>query len=127
MIVIAEMPTLVSLVAMIIADPAATPVTRPVEDTDATAELLVVQVTKRSVTVVPTESFTVVESCTVAPATTEADVGVTVTEPTGIAVTFSVAVPAFASLVAVIATDPIATAVTNPVAETVATEVLLLV
>jgi hypothetical protein len=63
--VIAELPTFPSLVAVIIADPDAPPVTRPVEDTLATLGLFDAHVTTRSVTTVPFWSFTVAVSCVV--------------------------------------------------------------
>jgi hypothetical protein len=60
-------PDLPSLVAVIVADPAATPVTRPVLETVAAAVLLELHVTTRFVTTVPFRSFTVTESCVVLP------------------------------------------------------------
>ena len=52
----ADVPLCPSLVAAIVAEPAATPVTRPLTDTVATAALLVAHVTARPVRAVPLES-----------------------------------------------------------------------
>ena len=49
----ADVPLCPSLVAVIVAEPAATPVTRPLADTVATAALLVSHVTARPVRAVP--------------------------------------------------------------------------
>jgi hypothetical protein len=56
-----------SLVAVIVAVPARTPVTRPLGDTVATAGALDAQVIARSVSAVPAESWGVAASCTVCP------------------------------------------------------------
>ena len=60
--VTAAEPDFPSLVAVIVADPAATAVTRPVPFTDATAALLVFHVTLRPVSVLPAESLVVAVS-----------------------------------------------------------------
>ncbi len=52
-------PDLPSLVAVIVTDPAPTPVTTPDADTVATGALLVAHVTTRSVTTTPLASRTV--------------------------------------------------------------------
>jgi len=52
----ADVPLCPSLVAVIVAEPAAPPVARPLADTVATAGLLVAQVTARPVRAVPVES-----------------------------------------------------------------------
>src|SRR5213593_2276724 len=57
--VMADVPLLPSLVAVIVATPAAAPVTRPVEVTAATAALSLTQLTTRPDSVFPTESFSV--------------------------------------------------------------------
>jgi len=57
-----DVPVFPSLVAVIVAVPAPTPVIVPVVDTVATAALLVVHVTTRSVTTAPATFFTVTES-----------------------------------------------------------------
>jgi hypothetical protein len=64
--VIAEVPERASLVAVIVAEPAANAVTKPVLETVATAAALVVQVTVR-VSAVPAASRGVAVSCSVCP------------------------------------------------------------
>jgi hypothetical protein len=120
-----DVPDLPSLVAVIVAEPGATPVTTPALETVAAAVLLDVHDTVRSVTTVPFTSLTVAASVVVLPAMTLTVAGVTVTLPTGMEVTVTVALPLLPSLVAVIVAEPAATPVTTPVAETVATPVLL--
>jgi hypothetical protein len=102
------------------------PLTKPLDDTVATAALLVAHVTTRPVSGLPFASRGVAVSCTVCPAPTLAGAGVTVTDATGTTVTVTVAVPLFPSLVAVIVAEPAAFAVTSPAALTVATVVVLL-
>jgi hypothetical protein len=60
-------PLFPSLVAVIVAAPAATAVTRPVAETEAIPGALLVQVTGRPVSVFPAESLAVAVSCTLAP------------------------------------------------------------
>ena len=60
-------PLFPSLVAVSVAVPAATPVTRPVADTEAIPGALLVQVTGRPVSVFPAESLAVAASWTVCP------------------------------------------------------------
>jgi hypothetical protein len=125
--VIAEVPLLPSLVAVMVADPATRPVTRPFEDTVATTVLELDQVMGRPVRTVPPASRSVACNCVVCPAPTVAEAGATVTVATGAgggAVTVMAAVPLFPSLVAVIVADPAATPVTSPVEETVAAPAL---
>src|SRR5882762_805524 len=112
--VTADVPLFPSLVAVIVADPAATPVTSPLALTVATAALLVVQVTARPLRVVPLASFGVAVNAVVAPTVRLAVAGLTVTEATGTLVTVMAAVPLCPSLVAVIVAEPVATPVTNP-------------
>ncbi len=119
-------PLLPSLVAVIVAEPAVTPVTRPPLLTVATAVLLLAQVTTRPVSVLPAASLVTAESCWVEPVLMLAVAGLTVTEATGTIVTVMAAVPLLPSLVAVIVAEPAATPVTRPVPLTVATPVLLL-
>jgi hypothetical protein len=57
--VIARLPKVLPLAAMIDTVPAATPVTLPVDETVATAELLLDQDTGRSLSTLPAESITV--------------------------------------------------------------------
>src|SRR2546427_775770 len=109
-------PLCPSLVAVSVAVPAATPVTRPLPFTVATPGALLAQVTTRPASGVPLASFGVAVSCTVCPTCTLAVAGLTVTDTTGTgttAVTVSVAVPA-------------ATPVTRPLPFTVATPGALL-
>jgi len=120
-----DVPDFVSLVAVIVVVPGATPVTTPVADTVAAAVLLDVHVTTRSVTTVPLTSFTVATSVVVWPAMTLAVGGATVTLPTAVLVAVTVELPLLPSLVAVIVAEPAATPVTTPVVETVAIDVLL--
>jgi len=118
--VIAAVPLCPALVAVIVALPAATPVTSPLAETVAMADALLAQVTTRPLSAVPFASFGVAVSCTVCPAATLADPGLTATEATGTMVTVTVAVPLFPSLAAVRVALPAATPVTSPLAETVA-------
>ena len=80
--VMAAVPDFPSLVAVIVADPAATPVTNPVPETLATASLPLVQPIVRPVSAAPPGLFTVAASCTVDPAASDAALGVTSTDAT---------------------------------------------
>src|SRR5207245_2647052 len=124
--VTSDVPLCPSLVAAMVAVPAATPVTSPLPFTRATAVLSLDQVTTRPLSGFPLASCGVAVSCTVEPCCTVAGEGVTVTEATGTAVTVTTDVPLLPSDVAVIVADPTATAVTSPLPSTVATEVLSL-
>jgi hypothetical protein len=121
-------PVFVSLVAVIVADPAATAVTRPVELTEAMLVFALDHVTTRPVSTLLLASRVAAESCAVPP-TTRLDVaGDTDTDATGTgagALTVIAPVPVFVSLNAVIVALPAATAMTTPDAETVLTPVLL--
>src|SRR5256885_3969965 len=119
-------PLFPSLVAVIVALPTVTPVTRPVDDTVATPPSLVAQVTVRPLSGFPLASRSTAVSCTVPPMATPGAPGLTVTVATGATVTVTSAVPLFPSLVAVIVAAPGATPVRSPVLLTVATVVLLL-
>src|SRR4029077_3874498 len=121
-----DVPLCPSLVAVMVAEPAATPVTSPLPFTVAADVLLLAQVTTRPVSGLPFASFGVAVSCTVCPTNTLAGDGVTVTEATGTFDTVTDAVPFCPSLVAVMVAAPAATAVTSPLPSTVATAVLLL-
>ena len=125
--VMADVPLCPSLVAVIVADPAATPDTSPLPLTVATDVLLLDHVTVRPVTGLPFASFGVAVSCTVWPTPTLAEAGLTVTAATGTLVTVIAAVPLCPSLVAVIVAEPAPTPVTRPLPFTVATDGLLLV
>jgi len=81
-VMVAE-PLFPSLVAVIVAEPAATPVTKPLALTVATAGLLLAQVTARPLRAVPFESFGVAVNWAVALTVRLADAGFTVTATTG--------------------------------------------
>src|SRR5438552_10363658 len=123
--VMADVPFIPSLVAVIVADPAAPPVTSPVPLTEARLGALLAQVTTRPLSGLPRESFGVAVTCNAAPTKMPATAGVIVTVATGTFVTEMADVPFFPSLVAVIMAEPAATPVTNPLVLTVATAVLL--
>src|SRR5437763_1191545 len=124
--VTSDVPLCPSLVAVIVAVPAPTPVTSPLPFTRATAVLLLDQVTTRPLSGFPLASFGVAVSCTVAPCSTLAGDGLTVTEATGTAVTVMLEVPLLPSDVAVMVAEPAVTPLTSPLPPTVATDVLLL-
>src|SRR2546429_1248119 len=81
--VTADVPLCPSLVAVIVAEPATTQLTRPLEFTVATDVLLLDQVIVRPVSGLPLTSFGSAVSCSVWPACTLAGAGVTVTDATG--------------------------------------------
>jgi hypothetical protein len=124
----AEIP---SHVAVIVAVPTETPVTEPVDETVATALLLLLQSTVRPVRTLPAESFSTTDACALSPgAMVEALMG-TVMLATGAggggsgAPTMMGADATFPSLAAVIIAVPTPTPVTTPVGETTATLVSL--
>src|SRR2546427_46285 len=119
--VIAAVPLCPSEVAVIVAEPAATPVTRPLALSVATAGLPLDQATVRPASELPFASFVVAANGTVWPTCTDAVAGFTVTDATGTVLTVIVAVPLCPSEVAVIVAEPAATPVTSPLALTVAT------
>src|SRR5436309_7636192 len=122
----AAVPLWPSLVAVIVAAPATFAVTSPVPVTVATGVLLLAHVTERPVRMVPLASRRVALSCTVWPAGTLADAGLTVTDATGTPLTVMLAVPLWPSLVAVIVTGPpAATPLTSPLPFTLAIALLL--
>src|SRR5437879_7512173 len=125
--VIAAVLLLPSLVAVMLAEPGARPVTRPPGLTVATVVSLLLHVTVRPAKVPPAESFGVAVSCTVCATRIEAVAGETVTEATGTVVTVIAAVLVFPSLVAEIVAEPGATPVTSPLALPAATLVLPLI
>jgi hypothetical protein len=124
----AALPLLPSLVAVIVAEPAATPFTRPVDETVAIEAFEVVHVTTRSLSTLPLASRSVACSCVLCPTCTVATPGDTDTVATGAggggggAVTVIDELPVFPSLVAVTVAEPAATPLTSPVDDTVATE-----
>src|SRR6266545_655121 len=107
-------PVFPSLVALIVAVPWPTPVTRPVASTVATAVLLLAHVTTRPSSGVPFALFGVAVNCTVPPTTMLAVAGVTSTEATAACTTVIAAVPLLPSLVAVSVAVPGATALAMP-------------
>src|SRR3989442_3351673 len=123
--VTAAVPLFPSLVAVIVAEPAATPVTNPLPLTVAAAGLLDAQVTTRPVSAAPLASFGVAVSCTVCPLCRFAVAGLTVTDATGTLVTVIAAVALLPSLVAVMVAEPAPAPVTNPLPLTVAAAGLL--
>src|SRR5207245_11072773 len=122
--VIAEVPLLPSLVAVIVAEPGVSSETRPPLLTVAPDVLELDHVTVRPESGAPFASLGVAVSCTVWPACTEAVAGVTSTDATGTGVTVIVEVPLFPSLVAVIVAVPGVPPDTSPLLLTVATAVL---
>src|SRR6266567_243891 len=119
--VIAELPLFPSLVAVIFAEPVATPVTSPLPFTVATPGASVDQVIALPESGLPLASSGVAVSCCVVPMNTEADAGLTLTDATGTGFTMIAALALFPSLVAVILAEPTPAAVTRPLAFTVAT------
>ena len=81
--VMVAVPFCPSLVAVIVADPTAIPVTLPLTSTAANEALLLDHVTTRPVSGLPFASFGVAVSWTACPVRTVADGGVTVTVATG--------------------------------------------
>jgi hypothetical protein len=121
-----DVPVLVSLEAVIVALPAATPVTSPAAVTVAAAVLLDDQVMLRPVNTLPPASLVTAESWTVAPVWTLGAEGETATVATGIgggAVTVKPPLPFLPSLDAVIVVVPGATPEIAPLVEIVATPV----
>src|SRR5207249_1283565 len=93
--VIAAVPLLLSLVAVIVADPAATPLTSPLPLTVATAVLPLAHVTTRPESALPLASFGVAVSCWVCPGCRLTVAGLTVTDATGTHVTVTAPVSLF--------------------------------
>src|SRR2546422_11571562 len=102
----ADEPFWPSLVAVIVADPTAAPLTSPLGLTVATDVLPLAHVTVRPVSGLPPASFGVAVSCTVDPTCAVAEEGATVTETTGTCTTVMADVPLCPSLVAVIVAGP---------------------
>jgi hypothetical protein len=127
--VTAEVPLFPDEVAVIVADPPATPVTTPLELTVAMPVLLDVHAIVCPVMVFPSASLTTAVSETVAPTAIEADGGETVTVVTtggggGAVVTVMLELPDFPDALAEIVADPPATPVTTPPELTVAVAAL---
>src|SRR2546430_15042605 len=113
-----------SLMPVIVAEPATTPLTSPLELTVATAVLLLDHVIVRPVSALPLASSGVAASWSVLPAGTLPEAGLTVPDATGTCTTVMAAVPLCPSLVAVIVAEPATLPVTSPLELTVATDVL---
>ena len=90
-----------SLVAVIVAEPTARPLTTPLGDTVAIALLLVAHVTVRPGSTFPLASLATALSCCVEPTDTLTDAGLTPTEATGTLDAVTVAVPVRPSALAV--------------------------
>jgi len=110
--------------AVIVAEPATTPLTSPLELTVATAVLLLDHAIVRPDSGLPAASFGVAVSWSALPAGTLAELGLTVTDATGTCTTVMADVPLCPSLVAVIVAEPATLPVTSPLELTVATDVL---
>src|SRR5207244_6860660 len=93
--VMAEVPLCPSLVAVMVAEPAATPLTSPLPLTVAADVLLLCQVTVRPTSGLPFASLGVAVSWTLLPAETVPDAGVTVTAATGACATVPALVPLY--------------------------------
>jgi hypothetical protein len=106
--VIVALPVLPSLVAVILAMPSATAVTRPSAETVATALLLELHVIERPVKTMPFASKVVALACAVSTALMELGVRNTLTDATGAGVTVIDEVPLLFSLVAVTVAEPAA-------------------
>src|SRR5690349_722660 len=122
----AALPLAASLVAVMVAEPWVTPVASPLGETVATLRSLLVHVTGRPCSGLPSGFLGVAVSCSVSPTGMLLDEGQTNTAATGTTVTPIAAVPLAPSLVAVIVAEPGATPVTSPPLETVATSGVLL-
>src|SRR5713101_2471107 len=119
-------PTTPSLVAVTLALPDASPTTKPVPLTAATAGAVLAQVTNRPPSALPVASFGVAVSWAVPFTGIVADGGLRSTEATGAGITLTVAAPVLPSLVAVIVAEPGATPRTKPPPSTLATPEALL-
>jgi hypothetical protein len=123
--VMLAVPLFPSLVAVIVAAPAVTPCTTPLDDTVATAVFELAHVTVRPARMLFAASRRVACKATVCPVETLALLGLTTTDATGAgagAATVTVLLPVLPSLVAVIVTVPAATPCTSPLEDTVARE-----
>src|SRR5207249_9841862 len=124
--VTSEVPVLPSQVAVMVAVPAAAPLTSPLPFTVAAAVLPLDQVTIRPKSGMPPASFGVAVSCVVLPSGTLAEAGLTVTEATGTLDTVISEVLVVPSQVAVMVAVPAAAPLTSPLPFTVAAAVLSL-
>src|SRR2546428_1006329 len=108
------LPVFPSLVAVIVAEPAVTPVTSPLPSTVATPVVPLTQLIVRPLSGVPFASFGVAVSCTVWVTGTLADAGLTLTDAPGATVTVMFDVPLLPSLLAVIIAQPAGTPLPRP-------------
>src|SRR5258705_4607220 len=108
----ADVPLFPSLVAVIVAAPAATPVTRPLAFTVAIAGVLDAQVMTRPVSGAPVESMVTAESCRVDATRMLATAGLSATVATGTLITEIAATLLFPSLVPVMVAEPAVTPAT---------------
>jgi hypothetical protein len=130
--VMLEVPDTSAVLAVMVAVPALTPVTTPLVLTRAIPTLLLLQTKVWPGMTVPSALNARAVNCVVAPASTLAVAGETVTRATvggggGGSVTVILALPATPLVVAVMLAEPAPTAVTSPAAFTVADCGLLLV
>src|SRR6185312_15951946 len=121
---IVAVPDWPSLLAVMVAEPGATPVTRPFASTLATLGMLLDQVIVRPVRGLCCASNTVAASCAVPGSTMVSSGGETDTDATGGGSTVMVAMPDEPPALAAICTVPGATPVTTPASLTVATDAL---
>lgn len=122
--VICALPVFPSLVAVIVAVPAAFAVTTPLALTVAVCGALDAQTMLRPVSVLPLPSYVIAVSVIVPPTVSVPLVGATATDATGIGagvVTVTCALATFPSLVAEIVVVPAASAAIFPLASTLAT------
>src|SRR5204862_3014354 len=122
--VMAAVPLCPSLMAVIVAEPATTPLTSPLELTVATAVLLLDHAIVRPDSGLPAASFGVAVSWSALPAGTLAELGLTVTDATGTCTTVMADVPLCPSLVAVVVAEPATLPPTSPPEPTVAADVM---
>ena len=120
MTVISAVPRPLPALAVIVATPSATPVTRPPASTAATAASLDSHENSTPATASPFSSNASAVSCSVLPNPIVSADGDTCTEATG-CITGTTAEPDASPALAVIVATPSATAVTRPPASTVAT------
>lgn len=121
-------PVRPSLVALRVAEPVPTAVTRPAGEIVAIDALLLDHAIARPVSTFPLASRVAAASCTVCPGKSGVDAGVTTTVATGTAVTLTAAHPCFAAsnveVAHTCATRPAPTDVTTPFALTTAVAAL---
>ncbi len=114
------LPIFASQMALMVTDPFATAVTRPLESTAASAGLELCQAMVRPVRTLPCASFTVAVACVVCPTDSVPLPNDTPTVAAGTPSTFTDAVAFLLFDCAVMIASPFATPVTRPASETVA-------